>query len=198
MATLLASLAAALAFPLLALVLHLPWWLAALVTAAIFAGVWLVLKPPAGGGVLDDTALEARNDTSRLLLAEASEAVARLQKVGKSIRDPGMRDQVARLTQTGERVLKDVRETPARAMAVRRLLTFYLPNAASVAEGWRTLESRAAPSTERMTQAREVMHGLTDAFAKYADDVAEPELETLDLDLKVLKDALKADLKTTP
>ncbi|HWW24753.1 MAG TPA: hypothetical protein VNZ85_02535 [Caulobacter sp.] len=49
-----------------------------------------------------------------------------------------------------------------------------------------------------MTQTREVMGGLSQAFAKYADDVAEPELQTLDLDLRVLKDALKADLSNTP
>ena len=37
-------------------------------------------------------------------------------------------------------------------MAVRRLLTFYLPNAASLAEGWVTLEGSAVPSPERMAQ----------------------------------------------
>jgi hypothetical protein len=93
--------------------------------------------------------------------------------------------------------VKDVRENPDRAMAVRRLLTFYLPNAASVAEGWRTLESRtSASATERMTQARDVMKSLTAAFDQYADAVAEPELQSLDLDLKILKDALKADQKS--
>ena len=108
-----------------------------------------------------------------------------------------MRDQVTALMQTGERVVKDVRENPDRAMSVRRLLTFYLPNAASVAEGWRTLESRtSASATERMTQARDVMKSLTSACAQYADDVAEPELQSLDLDLKILKDALKADQKS--
>ena len=86
---------------------------------------------------------------------------------------------------------------PAFAAALREAGSFYLPNAASVAEGWRTLETRtSASATERMTQARDVMKSLTAAFDQYADAVAEPELQSLDLDLKILKDALKADQKS--
>jgi hypothetical protein len=196
-ATLLASLAAAVTFPLLALATPLPWWWAAGASAAVFVGVWLAGKPSSGGGLSDDAVLEARGDTSRRLVADAVDAIARLRKAAGSIRDPDMREQVSALLQTGERVVKDVRENPDRAMAVRRLLTFYLPNAASVAEGWRTLETRtSASATERMTQARDVMKSLTAAFDQYADAVAEPELQTLDLDLKILKDALKADQKS--
>jgi 5-bromo-4-chloroindolyl phosphate hydrolysis protein len=175
----------------------LPWWWAAGASVAVFVGVWLAGKPSSGGGLSDDAVLEARGDTSRRLVTDAVDAIARLRKAAGSIRDPDMREQVAALLQTGERVVKDVRENPDRAMAVRRLLTFYLPNAASVAEGWRTLETRtSASATERMTQARDVMKSLTAAFDQYADAVAEPELQSLDLDLKILKDALKADQKS--
>ena len=54
----------------------------------------------------------------------------------------------------------------------------------------------ARPSNERIDQTRSTMHALGQAFAKFADDVAEPQLQELDLDLKVLNDALKADLET--
>lgn len=198
--TLLAAVAAALTLPLLALGLNLPWWLALLVAVAVFGGVWLMLKPAGGLGVglSDASLLEARSDTAQGLLREAADAIERLRKVRREIKDAPMRTEIARLLEVGDKVVREVREDPNRAMAVRRLLTFYLPNAASVADGWRTLETRATPSAERMTQTREVMGGLSQAFAKYADDVAEPELQTLDLDLKVLKDALKADLSNTP
>lgn len=198
--TLLAAVAAALTLPLLALGLNLPWWLALLVAVAVFGGVWLMLKPGGGLGVglSDASLLEARSDTAQGLLREAADAIERLRKVRREIKDAPMRTEIARLLEVGDKVVREVREDPSRAMAVRRLLTFYLPNAASVADGWRTLETRATPSAERMTQTREVMGGLSQAFAKYADDVAEPELQTLDLDLKVLKDALKADLSSTP
>jgi 5-bromo-4-chloroindolyl phosphate hydrolysis protein len=198
--TLLAAVAAALTLPLLALGLNLPWWLALVVALAVFGGVWLMLKSGGGLGLgLSDAALlEARSDMAQGLLREAADAIERLRKVRREIKDAPMRTEIARLLEVGDKVVREVREDPGRAMAVRRLLTFYLPNAASVADGWRTLETRATPSAERMTQTREVMGGLSQAFAKYADEVAEPELQTLDLDLKVLKDALKADLRNTP
>jgi len=198
--TLLAAVAAALTLPLLALVLNLPWWLSLTVALAVFGGVWLVAKPGSrlGHGLTDEAVLDARSATAQGLLLEASSALDRLRKVRREIQDAPMRAEIDHLLEVGNKVIREVREDPGRAMAVRRLLTFYLPNAASVADGWRTLEARAVPSSTRMTQAREVMGGLSQAFAKYADDVAEPELQTLDLDLKVLKDALKADLSNTP
>ncbi|MGR4866158.1 5-bromo-4-chloroindolyl phosphate hydrolysis family protein [Caulobacter sp. LARHSG274] len=199
-ATLLAAVAAAVTLPLLALGLSLPWWLALALALAVFGGVWLVLKPSGdpGPGLTDEAVLDARSATAQGLLLEATTAMDRLRKVRREIQDPPMRAEIAHLLEVGDKVVREVREDPSRAMAVRRLLTFYLPNAASVADGWRTLEARSVPSTARMTQTREVMGGLSQAFAKYADDVAEPELQTLDLDLKVLKDALKADLSNTP
>ncbi len=199
-ATLLAAVAAALTLPLLALGLNLPWWLAVVVALAVFGGVWLVLQPGGdlGAGLTDEAVLDARSATAKGLLLEAANAMERLRKAYREIQDPPMRAEIAHLLEVGDKVVREVREDPNRAMAVRRLLTFYLPNAASVADGWRTLEARSVPSAARMTQTREVMGGLSQAFAKYADDVAEPELRTLDLDLKVLKDALKADLSNTP
>ena len=82
-------------------------------------------------------------------------------------------------------------------MAVRRFLTFYLPNAAGITEGWQTLERNANPAAERVAQTREVMKALGDAFQKFASQADTPELEELDLNLKVVKDALKSDLEKT-
>ena len=194
---LVAGLGAALALPLLGLGLKLPIWLAAVIAAGVFAGLWLVLKPGgAGQGFSDEAVLDARSDTARDLLADGAAAAARLQKAARAIKDGPMRTEVDKLTATADRVLKEVRGDPDRAMAVRRLLTFYIPNAASLAEGWLALESRTSPSPQRVDQTRKTMQALSQAFDKFADDVAEPQLQTLDLDLKVLNDALKSDLET--
>jgi hypothetical protein len=82
-------------------------------------------------------------------------------------------------------------------MAVRRLLTFYLPNAASLAEGWLALEGKASPSPERMAQCGQTLRALNEAFAKFSDDLVEPQMQDLDIDLKVVNDALKADVEKT-
>jgi hypothetical protein len=109
-----------------------------------------------------------------------------------------MRGQITALATTGDKVLKDVREDPSKAMAVRRLLTFYLPTAASLAEGWRALEERRTPAPDRALQTRQTMMALNEAFSQFADNLSAPQMQTLDLDLKVLNDALKNDLDAAP
>jgi 5-bromo-4-chloroindolyl phosphate hydrolysis protein len=147
---------------------------------------------------LDEQVLnDARAQTGRSLLPDAIDALDRMKQAMARIRDPAVRGQVADLITTGRKVVDQVRADPGRAMAVRRLLTFYLPNAASLTEGWVTLEGRALPSPERMSQTGQTLRALNQAFAKFADDMAEPELQSLDVDLKVVNDALKSDLEKT-
>lgn len=192
--TLVAGVAAAAAFPLCVLAFGLPLWFGALIAAGVFVGLHLALRSRGIGLKLDDMA-EAQSETVRALVDEGAQALARLQDAAHGIKDDAMKGAVASLAKTAGSIITHVRDQPGRAMAVRRLLTFYLPNAAAIAEGWRTLEGNAHPSQERMTQTREVMAALKDAFAQFENQADAPELEELDLSLKVMKDSLKADLE---
>jgi len=194
--TLLAGVAAAIALPGSVLLLGLPLWLGAVIAAGIFFGLHLALRPSGLGLKLDDFA-EAQTQTVRSLLAEGEAALARLDAAGKLIKDGSMRAAVATLCSTAAGILAHIKAEPARVMAVRRLLTFYLPNAAALAEGWQTLEGNTDPSPGRMTQTREVVNALKDAFVKFENQADAPELQALDLNLKLVKDSLKADLEKT-
>lgn len=191
-----AGAAAAIALPICVLVLGLPLWFGGLIALGIFAGLHLALRSQGFGLKLDDMS-EAQSETTRALVDEAGMALTRMRGTARLIKDPPMRELVSSLANTAAGILDHVRDAPVRAMAVRRFLTFYLPNAAAVAEGWQTLEGNSNPSTERMTQTREVMTALKDAFAKFENDADAPELSELDLNLKVIKDSLKADLEKT-
>jgi hypothetical protein len=196
---LVAGVAGALALPLLAFRAHLPLWLAAVFALAVFYGLKLILEPRAEPDRplrIDAEKLEGdRLKTAQSLIGEGQAALDRLRHAGRGVRDVEMRAELKRLVGSADHVLGQVRADPSRAMTVRRMLTFYLPNAASVAEGWRALEAgRALPAPERAAQTRETVRALNEAFDRFADDLAQPQLQTLDLDLKVLKDALKADL----
>jgi hypothetical protein len=194
--TLIAGAAGAVVLPALALGLALPLWLSAVVAAGVFGGLQLALRP--GGGGLDQGAyLEAQTDTVRGLISDGSAALDRLRMIAPKIKDQAMQAAVQNLSTMAAKILARVGNDPTRAMAVRRLLTFYLPNAASIAEGWQTLESTAQPSPQRMQQARDVMKALSEAFAKFANEADAPELQELDLDMKVVTDALKTDLEKT-
>ena len=138
---------------------------------------------------------EARASTARELVEEGQAALDRLRGAARAVRDPVVREQFKLLAQSADRVLHGARADPACAMQVRRLFTFYLPNAASVAEGWRALESKPEPEPALEAQARETLASLNVAFTQFADEMHEPKMQALDLDLKVLDDALKRDLE---
>jgi hypothetical protein len=196
--TLITGVAAAIVLPLLVLGLKLPLWLCGLIAAGVFVGLWYVLRASSPVGIDGEKILEARTQTTDALLADADVSLNRLKKVTPLIQDAQMRGEAQSLCATTDSVMADVRNDPDRVMAIRRLFTFYLPNAVSVAEGWQTLERHANPSADRVQQTRETMHSLNDAFKKYAQDADAPEIQELDTTLKVLRDSLKSDLEKTP
>ncbi len=190
-----AGVAAALTPPVLVLGFGLPAWLALTIAFLEFVVLWFVLKPRAEPGRLDAGAIrDNRRGAAEDLIADGERALQRLREAPRTIRDQLMREEIRLLVMKADRVMREVRGHPDKVMAVRRLLNFYLPNAASVAEGWRALENKSEPSPDRVQQTRETMAQLNDAFTRFADELHEPQMQTLDLDLKVLNDALKHDL----
>ena len=196
-ATLLAACAAGAVLPLGVFLIGLPIWIDAPVAGGVGLGLYFVLRSGKQPTVDEQALNDARAQTGRSLLPDATASLDRMKQTLGQIRDPVVRGQVAELVTTGRKVVDQVRADPTRAMAVRRLLAFYLPNAASLAEGWVALEGRALPSPERMTQTGQTLRSLNQAFAKFSDDMAEPQMQTLDVDLKVVNDALKSDLEKT-
>ena len=193
----LAALAAAAVMPAAAIGLHLPLLLDLGLSGAAFAGGYLLLRSGKQETLDAETLADARNHTALGLIPDAAAALDRMKRALGQIKDPAVRGQVENLVRTGSKVVGDLRTDPSRAMAVRRLLTFYLPNAASIAEGWVALEGRTIPSPERMAQTGATLRALNEAFGKFSDDLVEPQMQTLDIDLKVVNDALKADLEKT-
>ena len=192
-----AGVAAALTPPILVLGFGLPAWLALTIAFLEFVVLWFLLKPGAEPerGRLDAGAISAnRRGAAEDLIADGERALQRLRDAPRTIRDQLMREEIRLLVMKADRVMREVRGQPDKVMAVRRMLNFYLPNAASVAEGWRALENKSEPSPDRVQQTRETMAQLNDAFTRFADELHEPQMQTLDLDLKVLNDALKQDL----
>jgi 5-bromo-4-chloroindolyl phosphate hydrolysis protein len=194
--TLLAGAIGAIVLPACVFLLHLPFWLCLIVALGVFGGLRLALRPSGFGLKLDDLT-EAQTETVRGLIGDGSDALDRLKRTVPNIKDAKMKAMVQNLSATADKVFVRLKGNPDRAMSVRRMLTFYLPNAASIAEGWETLERNADPSPQRIAQTRDVMTALNDAFTKFATEADAPELQDLDLSLKLVKDSLKADLEKT-
>jgi 5-bromo-4-chloroindolyl phosphate hydrolysis protein len=193
--TLIAGLIGAAILPILALSAGLPLWLSTVIVFGACVGLWYLLRAGAPDSDDDEQLALTRNDTTRGLITDAVAALDRLKRVAPVIQDQTMRGEVADLIKTTGSVLDEVKDNPDRAMAVRRLFTFYLPNAVAVAEGWQRLERTANPVPARVQQTRDTMKALNAAFVQYAQQADAPDMADLDTTLKVLNASLKSDVE---
>lgn len=186
---------AAILLPVLA-VIGVPFVIAAILAALAFVGLVILLSPRRLFEGINIAGIgKQRLEFARELLTEAAPAAERLGMAGRRIADPIVRHKVTNLADISREILEKVEANPARASAARRFLSYYLPQAAEVAEGYATIESKRAPKPERLEAVAGMIEKLEGAFIHYADDLAESDLGTLDVDLKLIEASLKEDMR---
>jgi hypothetical protein len=191
------GLVAALLVPLLAFGLNLPFILAVVIAAVAFAGLVILLAPRRLFEGLDvgrfgrDKVAFATD-----LLTAAAPSATRLGNAAARIRAPDIRTQVEHLAGIAHDVLGKVEANPTQAPAVRRFLSFYLPQAAQVADGYAVLEAQRAPDAKRLGDVSAMIGKLEQAFIHYADSLAEADLGSLDVELRLIERSLKEDLQS--
>jgi 5-bromo-4-chloroindolyl phosphate hydrolysis protein len=189
-----AGVAAAVLLPLLT-VIGLPFIVAAIVAIIAFVGLTFFLQPRKPFEGLDVNAL-GRDKVAFAtdLLKEAQPAADRLSAAAIGITDKAMKDKVRHLEQIARDVFGKVEANPGAAAGIRRFLSYYLPRAAEVSEGYAALEDKRAPDTTKLKEVGDVIGKLEDAFVHYADSLVDNELGSLDIDLKLIQQSLKEDL----
>ncbi|PBC09247.1 5-bromo-4-chloroindolyl phosphate hydrolysis family protein [Mesorhizobium sp. WSM3859] len=174
---------------------HFPFLVSAVISVLVFAGLIFVLAPRQLFEGLDLRSIGGGQVAfARELLAQAQPAADRLAAAAGSIADKDMKAKVKNLSDIAADVISKVEAKPASAASVRRFLTYYVPQAAEVAEGYATLADRRAPSKQRLATVGAVITKLQDAFVHYADSQADSELGTLDVDLRLIQESLKEDI----
>ncbi|TPM36536.1 5-bromo-4-chloroindolyl phosphate hydrolase [Mesorhizobium sp. B2-3-3] len=172
-----------------------PFLVSAVISVLVFAGLVFVLAPRQLFEGLDLSTMNgSRVAFARELLAQAQPAADRLTAAAGSIADKDMKAKVKNLSDIAADVISKVEQKPETAPSVRRFLTYYVPQAAEVAEGYATLANRRAPSQARLANVGAVIAKLQDAFVHYADSLADSELGTLDVDLRLIQESLKEDI----
>lgn len=172
-----------------------PFVLSLIVAVLVFAGLVVLLAPRRLFEGIDVKALgSGRVAFARDLLTQAAPFAERLRTVAAKISDKETGAKVKTLADIAADVFTKVEANPASAGNVRRFLTYYLPRAAEVAEGFDILEDARAPDRARLDEVRSVIFKLEDAFVHYADSLAEAELGTLDTDLRLIQASLKEDI----
>ncbi|RAZ88483.1 5-bromo-4-chloroindolyl phosphate hydrolase [Mesorhizobium hawassense] len=174
---------------------HFPFLVSAVISVLVFTGLIFVLAPRQLFEGLDLRSIGGGQVAfARELLAQAQPAADRLTAAAGSIADKDMKAKVKNLSDIAADVISKVEAKPASAASVRRFLTYYVPQAAEVAEGYATLANRRAPSQQRLATVGAVITKLQDAFVHYADSQADSELGTLDVDLRLIQESLKEDI----
>jgi len=191
----LAGIAAAIVLPVL-IYLGLPFWVALVIDLIAFAGLVVLLTPRRLFEGVDITGIsKERLAFAQELLEQAEPSAALLEKAGHRIDDLQVKTRVQHLSQIARDIFAEVETKPAKAPAVRRFLSYYLPRAAEVSEGYAVIESKKNPNLERLAEVASVIKKLEGAFVHYSDSLAESELGTLDVDLRLIEASLKEDLE---
>lgn len=191
----LAGFAAAVVLPVLVW-LGMPFWIALVLTLVAFAGLLFLLAPRRLFEGLNMEAIgKERVAFARELLTEAEPAAQRLKAAGSRIHNAEIRKRVDHLADIAADIFAKVEEKPTRAPAVRRFLSFYLPRAAEISEGYAIIENKRAPNPRRLAEVAAMVEKLEGAFVHYSDSLAESELGTLDVDLRLIEASMKEDLE---
>jgi 5-bromo-4-chloroindolyl phosphate hydrolysis protein len=195
---------AAALLPVLAIGARLPFWLALAASAFAGSGAGLLLTPQpfrrldASGRLQAGGILGAKLELARELLDDAEPPLQRIDKAAASIRNAAVLNRARHLAQVGRAILRAIEEEPLRIDAVRRFLTYYLPRAAEMTEAYARLERSAAPDAARLAAAGGMIDRLDAAFTHYAATLQSGDLGKLDIELRLLKQALDADLGPQP
>lgn len=190
-----AGLVAAILVPGLSFGLGVPFLISAIIAVPVFAGLVILLAPRKLFEGMDVNALgRGRVAFARDLLNEASPAAERLRAVAGRIGDKTMANRIGHLADIATDVFAKVEAAPESAATIKRFLSYYLPRAAEVAEGFAVIEAKRVPAPKQLDEVHSVLVKLEDAFVHYADSLADDELGSLDTDLRLIQASLKEDL----
>lgn len=196
-----AAIAAVVAMPVFVLGFQAPVWLALLTSLAIFAvlGLFAAVRTPmlnaeqTAKGSPPAQAIKG-GPAVKAAFADALPALARIERVVETTPKNSVRDRFERIAETGRAIIVDVEEDPGHLAAVSRLLTYYLPRTADLADAYTQLREKNADAGPRRAAMDDVLIKLEDAFVHYADRLVDDDMKGVDIDIRLLNEALKEDL----
>jgi len=195
-ADLVAGAAGALFAPVATFWLGIPFWISIPIAVLIFVGVRLLLAPRKLFEGFDfSEADQASLALAREVLEQARLDLDALAGAAAAIKNALTKKRLMHLHQIAVKVTDEVEKRPARINNVRRLLTYYLPGAAKLAAGYRTLEDRMTPNQQRVQAAEQMIGQLDGVFTSYADRLTEQDIEGLDLEIKLLEGEISGERK---
>ncbi|MFZ4601612.1 MAG: 5-bromo-4-chloroindolyl phosphate hydrolysis family protein [Caulobacterales bacterium] len=138
-----------------------------------------------------------RAEFVRKVLDEATADLRRLDGAAAKLLDPPTRMIAQRLVQAGTRLTQAVATAPDKFAVAQRAFTYHLPKAVYLAETLGALDAAGADE-KRRTAARHVLARMENLFEKTALDLANVDAREMDVELRLINQALDEDLDRTP
>ncbi|MBU6371366.1 MAG: 5-bromo-4-chloroindolyl phosphate hydrolysis family protein [Alphaproteobacteria bacterium] len=139
---------------------------------------------------------DARADLVRKVLDEATADLRRLDAAAAKLADGEARTIAQRLVQAGGRLAQAVAAAPDKFALAQRAFTYHLPKAVYLAETLGSLDAAGADE-KRRAAARHVLARMENLFEKTALDLANVDAREMDVELRLINQALDEDLDRT-
>jgi 5-bromo-4-chloroindolyl phosphate hydrolysis protein len=150
------------------------------------------VRPNTPGNLSSSGPSPPSNDPRVELLVEAHQHAATLS-AAKSQLPLKIGEISHRLSADAHAIIDAVTAQPEKLAAVVRFFTYYLPSTADLVMDRVKLAPHAG--RERLSEIDQTLVRLTEAFAGFKAAVLQPDLESVDLDISLLDDALDAELE---
>ncbi|MCI4661654.1 MAG: 5-bromo-4-chloroindolyl phosphate hydrolysis family protein [Neomegalonema sp.] len=186
-----AGLAAAVSFLLLYIPLSLVFWLALLLSLAVYAAALLLIRrqPPPSETMLTDGVSEADLHQALAALAQSSNRLRALE-ARAPVSDRGLFDQMADLLQ---RIRQHHVDDPRDLRHTRRFLRHDLPRLVETSESYVDLASKAAgDNLERVARLGERIRGFAPVLERIDQACLENDFLKLEVEAEVLSGQLES------
>jgi 5-bromo-4-chloroindolyl phosphate hydrolysis protein len=186
---------AAIAVPAMVFGFNLPFIAAIPIALSLYAGsVLLFTKRRTIDRVDPNRVGQAQAELVASLIEDGETVIARLKLAAQKLQSKDAAGKASHMAEIARSILDRLAAEPDKLSAVRRFLTYYMPRSAEIAEGMVVVETQRSPDRKRLGEIADIMGKLDHAFTFYSDSFAQAELDTLDVELRLLSRSLTEDV----
>ncbi len=138
---------------------------------------------------------QSRNELVQNVLLEAATNLQKIDDTIVTLKHPDSINIVTQIVNTGKRIMGKVADDPDKFSIAQRVFTYYFKEAVAVAASLGKMENDTKPDVARILSTQSVLQKLVLLFESTELELKDDDNKALDIDLKLLDQSLKADLK---
>ena len=144
---------------------------------------------------IDDNSYPSHNEVVQKVLLEAATSLQKINDTIGKLKHPDSINSVTQIVTIGKRLMKNVAENPDKLSIAQRVFTYYCPEAVGVAQSLAKIENDAKPDVSRIISTQSILQKLVMLLESTELELKADDNKALDIDLKLLNQSLKSDLK---